>query len=93
MAHRLGFGETGQIQLALAAQATQSIVGNLDVGQIDAGMVAIADFEQERFGGQKCGRSTGGGGSTGLGCGRAALGVHAHASSPLSASTSAAISP
>src|SRR5690606_5399849 len=60
------------------------------IGQVDARMVVIADLEQKRLLGEQsgaCGRGT-----NSLRSGGAALRVHAHASSPLRAVASAAMS-
>src|SRR5690606_36569102 len=91
MAHGLGLGEARQIELAFAAQAAETVFGDLDIGQIDAGMIAVANFKEQGFGGQERRRSRDHGLFGGRG-GGTALGVHAHAISPSSPATSAAIS-
>src|SRR5690606_4370540 len=90
VAHRLGLGQTGQIERGPALKTPEAVVRKLDFGQVDAGMPGVADLEQERLVRQQ--RRTGRGGAHGADARGAALHVHAHASSSFSAATRAAIS-
>src|SRR5690606_24384373 len=91
--HRFGFGQPGKIERQLAREAAQTLMRNLDIRQVDTGMLGVADLEQQRLIGQQ-GRTGGGVEVRGdmTDAGRAALVVHAHASSSERAAQSATIS-
>src|SRR5690606_36959506 len=90
MAHGLGLGEARQVQLAIAGKAAEAIFGQVGFEQVEAGIFGIADFEKQRFVGQESRAGSNGAGRAHAG--GAALIVHAHASSSISAATRAAIS-
>src|SRR5690606_12434109 len=83
VAHRLGLGEAGEVDPAPPLEAAQEAAVDLDLGQVDAGMLGVADLEQQRLVGQQRRAGCGGGGTADAG--RAALRVHAHRASSCSA--------
>src|SRR5690606_28564852 len=91
--HGLGLGQPSQVERHLALEAAEAAGGDLNAGQVNAGVLGIADFKQQRFVGQQ--RRAGGRGEIGADmadAGGTALIVHAHCSSSGRAAQRAAIS-